>query len=74
MFVVHFDMECSEDGEECSYEEEVEFDIEIDNRNIQPYMFEPLASDDSGEDGITAATSSSIINEEDTHRLGEIDW
>ena len=46
----------------------------IFNRNIQPYMLDSLTSDDSEEDGITAATSSNCINEEDIQRIGEIDW
>ncbi|XP_046842109.1 P2X purinoceptor 7-like [Xenia sp. Carnegie-2017] len=59
-----------------STEEEVEFDIEYIATEVQPYMFEPLASSNNVEtdEDLSSSSSTDSSSDEYTHRIGNTNW
>ncbi|XP_046847587.1 uncharacterized protein LOC124441198 [Xenia sp. Carnegie-2017] len=55
-----------------SSEEEADFDIVVNNNEVQPYMFEPLANAEGGHSNDNSSSSES--EDEYIHRIGNVEW
>ena len=55
-------------------EEEAEFDIVINAADVKPYLYEPLAKPQNASSSLNSTESGSNSEDEDVHRVGNIDW